>query len=225
MGARFFGERDIRARVAHPYEIALVALREAFERELADRDEHAESRLAVDLRLPHQAVLDESAEHVENVAGAELLGRAADLLDLREHPAAREDRQPREELALCGVQQIPAPGDRAAKGALSLRQITSGRGEHVEALAELRQHRLRREHLDARRRELDRERQPVEPVTDLGDGARVLGRHAEVRADPFRAVDEEPHRVGLCEHIERGQVPQVGELERRDRKLLLAGNA
>src|SRR5207247_8558084 len=186
--SRLFGERDIRAGVADPYEIALVALREAFECELADGNEHSESRLAGDLRLTHQAVLDEAAEHVENVAGAELLRRAADLLDLREHPAAREDRQPREELALRRVQQIPAPGDRAAKGALSLRQITAGRCEHVEALTEPRQHRLRREHLDARRREFDRERQPVEPVTDLGDGARVLGRHAEVRADPFRAV-------------------------------------
>src|SRR6266550_7696769 len=147
MRPRLLGEDQVRARVARADEASLVALFQAFERVLADRHKHSESGLARDLRLPHETVLDEAAQHVEDISAAELLRRPADLLDLREHPAAHKDREPREKLALRWIQEIPAPRDRPAQGALPLRQIARGRRQQVQSLTELREHRLRREYL------------------------------------------------------------------------------
>ncbi len=106
-------------------EVALVALRESFERVVADRDEHPEAWLAVDLGLAHQTVLHQGAEHIEKIA-AELVTRAANLFDLGKHHAVDKDSKPRAETALGRVQEIPAPGDRAAQGALPLREISRG---------------------------------------------------------------------------------------------------
>ena len=100
--ARLLREREIGARVALPDEIALVTLIKTFEGVIADRDEHPESGLAIDLRLAHEAVLHEAAQRVEDIP-AELLRRATDRLDLRKRPASHEDREPREELALDGI--------------------------------------------------------------------------------------------------------------------------
>src|SRR3989442_13586778 len=81
---RLLREGEICERVALPDEIALVALIKPFERVLADRDQHSESRLARNLRLADQAVLHEAAQRVEDIALA-LLSWPADRLDLREH--------------------------------------------------------------------------------------------------------------------------------------------
>src|SRR5438477_497928 len=117
VGTRVFGEGDIRARVSHPDRTLFPAIGEAFERELADRNQHPEARLARDLRLADEAVLDKAAQRVEDVA-PELLRRAADLLDLGQHPTPHKDGESREELALRWIQQVPAPGDRASQRAL-----------------------------------------------------------------------------------------------------------
>ena len=92
---------------------------------------------------------------------------------------------------------------------MPLREISRRGSEHVEPLAQLGQHRLRREHLHARRRQLDREGQSIEPAADLGDGGRVLRGDSEVRAHRARALDEEPHRIGLREHLEGRQMLRV----------------
>src|SRR5947207_10646859 len=64
----FLGERDVRREVAVLDRLALVTRGKPLEREIADRDEHPEPRLAVHLGLAHQALVDELAETVEHVA-------------------------------------------------------------------------------------------------------------------------------------------------------------
>src|SRR4029077_5302612 len=139
-------EREVGGRVSACCFIAFAALTKLLEGVLADRDEHPKPRFPLDLRLSDEAVLDERAEDVQRVATE--LG-STDGLDLREHPAGHEDAEPREELTLRRVEQIPAPVDRTAKSALTVRDI-AGRGrEHVESLSQFRQHRLRRQDLDS----------------------------------------------------------------------------
>jgi len=49
---------------------------------------------------------------------------------------------------------------------------------------------LGREQLYPRGRELDRQRQTVEPAADLGDGRRVAGGQLEARVRRLRTFDE-----------------------------------
>src|SRR6267143_1151756 len=66
--ARLFRERQVRTAMTRTDEVALVALCESIERVLADRDEHPETWLAVDFRLPHETVLHQGAERLEEIA-------------------------------------------------------------------------------------------------------------------------------------------------------------
>ena len=224
MRPRFLGQGQVCEGVPRGDLVALATFRELFDRELADRHQHAEAGLASDFRLAHQALLDERAQDLEDVA-PELASGTADRLDLREHSTGDEDTDPREESTLGDLEKIPAPLDRAAERPLAFGEIPGGRGKNVQPLPQLRQHRLRREDLYASGRELDRERKAVQPVDDLGDGCGVVRSHAEVGPHRHRALHEEPDGVGLREDLERRESFGVRKIQRRHRELLLAGDA
>ena len=133
MRPRFLGQGQVCEGVPLRDLVALATLRELFERELADRHQHAEARLASDFRLAHQALLDERAQDLEDVA-PELAPRTADRLDLRKHPPGDEDAEPREEPTLRYLEEIPAPLDGAAERPLAFGEIPGGRGENVQPL-------------------------------------------------------------------------------------------
>ena len=160
-------------------------------------------------------MVDERGEPVEHVTVA-----AVDGLDLRQPGAPGERRKTREQGPCRRIEEVVAPLDRAAERALPVGQITGACREEVKGRAQPLQDRLGRKDLDARRGELDGERQAVEPRADLGDGARVRGRDAEVWLDRDCALDEEPHRLRLREHL--GSRREVGERERRHRELPFA---
>src|SRR5215213_344300 len=61
-----------------------------------------------------------------------------------------------------------------------------------------------RKDLDASRRELDGQRQPVEPDADLGDDSRVLVGDNEVGLDGPDALQKERRRIALSEQIGGG---------------------
>jgi hypothetical protein len=61
----------------------------------------------------------------------------------------------------------------------------------------------RRQQLRARRRQLDRERQPVEPAADAGYLRRARSVELEAGVDRAGAGREEPQRIGLDERLER----------------------
>jgi hypothetical protein len=63
---------------------------------------------------------------------------------------------------------------------------------------------------DPRRRELDRQRDPVELMADLGHRGGVGIVDREIRADLSGTLDEQPHGVGLGDRCDR-----LGRLFRR----------
>jgi hypothetical protein len=67
------------------------------------------------------------------------------------------------------------------------------------------------------------ERQPVQLHTDLSDGAGIGRGHVKGRLDGLRAQHKEPHRGLLRERLGRGQLREIGDGEREDRKLVLSG--
>src|SRR5438876_12323362 len=125
MRPRFLGEGQVGDGVPLRDLLALATFRELFERELADRHQHAEARLAPDFRLAHQALLDERAQDLEDVA-PELAPGTADRLDLRKHPPGDEDAEPREEATLRYLEEITSPLDSAAESLMAMGEIPSG---------------------------------------------------------------------------------------------------
>ena len=57
-----------------------------------------------------------------------------------------------------------------------------------------------------RRRELDRQRDPIQPPHGGSYGARVLGGHRELGLDRGRAFREQSHRLGLADRRQVGAV-------------------
>src|ERR1700694_2268633 len=106
MRPRLLGERKERGGMPPRNLLGFPALGQASERVLADRDEHPETRLALDLRLPNEALLDECAEDVEDI------GLAADRFDLWKHRAGDKHGKAAGEALLACPQEIPAPRPR-----------------------------------------------------------------------------------------------------------------
>ena len=141
-----------------------VALEHAFERpalgelelpELPDRLEHHEPDFPAVVDPAYQRLVDKRREAVQD-GQADRLG-IADFLGRTERPPAAEDRQAHEELPLRLLEQLVAPLDRRAKRSLPLRERARSRRQQPEAVDEPDLDLLRREHLQARGRELDRE--------------------------------------------------------------------
>ncbi len=146
--------------------LLLTALLQPLERVLTDCLEQGVARLTVDVLLPEQALLDERRERVE-VGVADRLGRL-------ERAATREDREPGEQGLLLHAEQAMAPVDRCPQRPLAGGRVAASLREQRETLAESLAELLGRQRPDSRGRKLDRERQAVEPLTDLGDGSPVL---------------------------------------------------
>ena len=110
----------------------------------------------------------------------------------------------REEALLFGAEQFVRPGDSRPQGALARGEVAGAAGQEREALREPFEQRAWGEHLDASGRELDRERQVVEPAADLG--------HLAVRCEL------DTHRA--CALVEEGDGVRIAQ--RQDDVLTLA---
>ena len=86
-----------------------------------------------------------------------------------------------EELPFLGREQLVAPGDRLSQRLLPALDVVKSLPEHLER-AGLRQpleHRARRISPDPGRRELDRQREAIETLTEREDVAGILVRQLE----------------------------------------------
>jgi hypothetical protein len=136
--------------------------------------------------------------------------------------SAASSVQPPEDRLLLRREQVVAPADRRPQGPLPLRRIARTAGQQRQAPLDPLQNLLGRERSHARRRQLERERQMVEPAADLEDAVvrlEVRAHHAgprEEEADTL-LLDERRHRVLLF----RGQTERLAA--RRDDPQVRAG--
>ena len=164
LGGSLRDERHVPVAMAGADEVGLPVGLEPFRRVLPDRVQEPEAGLAAGGLLDlDQALVDECHQPVEDVA-ADLGRRTADRLGRREIAPGGEDRQPIEQPLPAVVEQVVAPGDRAAKRLLAFGQVARTGRQDIELVIEPDQDRVGAEQLDAGRRELDRERHPVEPA-------------------------------------------------------------
>ena len=180
-------------RVRVTYFFALAVLGQPVLGELTDRLEQRVARacggvLGDDERLAHERV--EVAQHVDVVCVLD------DGHETGQVEAAGEDGQHAEQGAFVVGEQVVGPPDRVPEGELALGpgraalQETEAIGEPVSYLD-----RTHRRH--ARRSQLDAEREPVDGLTDLGDGRGRLGI-VDPKVGPHRtsSIDEQRDRVG-----------------------------
>ena len=165
-------------------------------------------------------MVDQARRDLEGID--RLRGRdGGDSLGSLQRPPPDEDAQPPEEDLLGWSEQVVAPGDRVAQGLLSRRQVTRPPRQRRQAALQPRQQRRRRQELDARRGQLDRQRQPVQPADDLGDGLGILRRQGEARPQRLRARDEQGDGVVARQLGQRWQRHRIGHRQRLDLVLVL----
>ena len=122
----------------------------------ADRRKEEEASFR---RLPQEALLDQRAQSVE-VGVANLLGR----VDVE---APGEDRQPAEQLLLVVGEKVVAPVDRRAERSLPFGRVAGAAAEEGQALLQAFLKLGGCEDPRPGGRELDCEREIVQPATDL----------------------------------------------------------
>ncbi len=135
----------------------------------------------------------------------------------RQIEAAGEHRQRLPGQPLLGVAELVAPGDRVAQRALGRRRPPGRRRQGPQRLGQDGVQLRQAEHPDPRRRQLDRERQPVDAPADQPDGLAGRGAVVENRRRRPGAVAEER------EGVRAGLGP--GVLERAEDDQLLTGDA
>ena len=199
---------------------------QALGRELADRLQHrvARRRPPGTAHLPQHAQADQLLQAVEHRQARVHRGAAARFADIQAG-ASGEHRAGREQPPGPRRQQVMAPGDRSPQRLLPVRKVTAAAGQQAQRMLKPGRDRLRRQQPDPRRRQLDGQRQAVQPADNLRDRRRVLIVDGESRYHGGRALGEQPRRLAGGQG-RRGRVGhRVRDRKRRDRAFLLAGNA
>ena len=152
--------------------------------ERAHRPQHPEPGLAGALEVDaDQAVVDQPAQPVEHPGAGDRLGRG-------QGPGGDQHRQATREALVVGAQQPVAPGDRGAQRALAVGHVHVAGGQ-VELLTRRGQQRVHGQQPQARGRELDRQRDALEPAQQSGDGRGVGTVDLEVGPDQPRPLREQ----------------------------------
>ena len=105
---------------------------------------------------------------------------AHDRLGRLQRPAAGEHRQPPQQRPLRLGEQVVAPVDQRPQRLLAGQRRAAAAGQQPEAVVQPRRDLLHRQRLHPRRRQLDRQRDAVQPLADLRHGRRVLLRECEL---------------------------------------------
>jgi len=140
----------------------------------------------------------------------------ADHLGRLQGAASREHRQPGQQDLFGLGEQPKRPVDRGPQRLVACRRVAAVCREHHETALQPPGQLGRGHRRYPRRRQLDRQGDPVQPPDHRRDRRRVLGRHRETGLDRGRAVGEQPHRLRLRDGRQAGA--GAGQLQRRHRR-------
>jgi hypothetical protein len=162
-----------------------------------DRLEHHQARLAVvAVSTPDQALVEERGDAVERIeVGSDVTGqRGGDRLDRLGQGRGKEGEE-HEEALLAGLEEVVAPLDRRPERLLALGQVAGPAAEELQAVSEAVAESLGREEVQARRGQLDGQRQAIETPADLEHRGGVVVGQAEVGSHGPGPFDEELDRL------------------------------
>ena len=137
--------------------------------------EHAEPNGLARGLCRHQGLVDETTEHVDDIAEHRHRGGGIEV------EAARKHGQTTEHDALVVLQKVVTPVERGGQGLLAVGMAVPTMGQDGECIAQAGGELCDREMGDAHSGQLQGERDTVETATDLGDRGRRRGIEHEAR--------------------------------------------
>ena len=197
----------------------VVALGQLLARVLADRVEHEVARAVVAFDEHHERLLDQRLQQVEHVRAGERLD-AAHRFGRGEIEAADEHAEPVEHDLLFGREQLIRPVDEGAQGLLPLLQDARAAGQQLVAVLQAGIDVGDGERADARRGELERQRDPFQARDQLGHRRRFALGEREGGLVLLRAFDEQAHGRRSRQRLEAVVAPR--HRQRQHRIALLA---
>ncbi len=137
-------------------------------------------------------------------------------------PAAEHGEASKERLVL-RRNEVMTPGDRVPHRAVAVWRISRATRQHRQPPPQPRKQRLGRQQPNLRRRQFDRQRQPVQPMANPRDRSRVFGVKRKRGVNGAGAFDEELDSVGVAEPFR--WVGSVGQRQGRYEDLVFPRNA
>jgi hypothetical protein len=122
-----------------------------------------------------------------------------------EGKATGKHRYPIKQALVVRTEQLVAPRHGRLECLLANRRGSDAAHQKLETIVQSCRKLLWRKHVDARRRELHGQRQPVETAANLSDRHCVGERQREVRRRRLRPFDEQAHRINFGQVLERRQ--------------------
>ena len=171
-----------------------------------------------------ERLVDQPRQQVEHGLVAREVG-PADRFARVEVEAVSEDAQPPEEHPLGLAKEVVAPVDRRAERPLTRQGRAAPAGQDPEAVLEAGEEVVESEDVDPGGRELDRQRDAIEPATDTRDHLGVVIGQGEAGPLSRRAVAEQLDRFVASSCRGRGRTTRVRGRERRDAPGQLARDA
>jgi hypothetical protein len=172
----------------------------------------------------HQRLVHQRWQHPDHAVAAGAAG-GTDRLDRVVVEVGREYPQPVEQGALLVAEQVIAPVDRGPQRAVP-RQSRAGTGrQQLEALVKEFQERGWREAAHAGGRQLDRQRQPIQPLAQRRHRRGVGVGQRKARRGVRGTVDEQAHGVVPGSGGRPGRCLPAGNGQRLDLVADLAGDA
>ena len=187
--------------------------------------EHAEAGGLARRLGRHQGLVDETTEHVDDVAGRRDGGGGIEVEATGEHGQATERD------ALVVEQEVVAPVEGGGQGLLAVRMAVPATGEDAERIAQAGGELGDGEVDDTYGGQLEGEGDAVETATDLGDRGGSGGIEHEARRRVPRPLDEQLDgfetsqsvgRVVVSRQLERGHPP--GDLAGMPERLAARGH-
>ena len=142
----------------------------------------------------HQRLVDEQGELVQNLVALHPVG-AGDRLGGIEVEATQEHGQPAEQDALGVGEKSVRPIHRGAQGLLSAHRNARATGQQAEAVMQTVDDLRQRQGAHSRRRELDRQRHPVQAPADLCHRAGIVVVNDEAAPGQTGTIGEQLNGV------------------------------
>ncbi len=190
------GKRRVDGQVSVRHRRRLVGFDQLLAGVLADRLEHPVAGRGAAIRK-HERAIHEAGQAVREVDRIDLPVVVADDPGSHGHrPPAREHGQAPQQPAVLVREQVPAPVDQRVQRLLARDRGPAATGQEPEPVTEPEGDVLGRHRRHPGRGQLDRERDAVEPATDLRDRRDVRGVEHERWIGAGRALGEQPDGLG-----------------------------